>query len=159
MFTCTHAHGSVVAWRVESASNAGDPSLIPGWEDPLKKETTTHSSILAWKIPWTEEPGGLQFTGSQRVGQNWETSLSHRWRLGIRHMTKSGKVRRQMLRKGWFGTLKTNCPFLVSLKYRRKFLNLYNYLKICQLMVYTVPKQKFETNKRYQSPKNFWHPQ
>ena len=83
----------------------------------------------------------------------------HRWRLGIRHMTKSGKVRRQMLRKGWFGTLKTNCPFLVSLKYRRKFLNLYNYLKICQLMVYTVPKQKFETNKRYQSPKNFWHPQ
>ena len=38
-----------------------------GWEDPLKKEMATHSSILAWRIPWTEEPGGLQSTGSQRV--------------------------------------------------------------------------------------------
>ena len=37
------------------------------WEDPLDKGTATHSSILAWKIPWTEEPGGLQSTGSQRV--------------------------------------------------------------------------------------------
>ena len=36
-----------------------------GWEDPLEKEMVTHSSILAWKIPWTEEPGGLQPTGSQ----------------------------------------------------------------------------------------------
>ena len=36
-----------------------------GWEDPLEKEMTTHSSILAWRIPWTEEPGGLQFMGSQ----------------------------------------------------------------------------------------------
>ena len=35
-----------------------------GWEDPLEKEMATHSSILAWKIPWTEEPGGLQFMGS-----------------------------------------------------------------------------------------------
>ena len=37
------------------------------WEDPLEKECTTHSSILAWQIPWTEEPGGLQFMASQRV--------------------------------------------------------------------------------------------
>ena len=37
------------------------------WEDPLEKEMTTHSSILAWRIPWTEEPGRLQFTESQRV--------------------------------------------------------------------------------------------
>ena len=36
-----------------------------GGEDPLEKEMATHSSILAWKIPWTEEPGGLQYTGSQ----------------------------------------------------------------------------------------------
>ena len=36
-------------------------------EDPLEKEMATHSSILAWRIPWTEEPGGLQSTGSQRV--------------------------------------------------------------------------------------------
>ena len=38
-----------------------------GWEDPLQKEMTTHSSILDWRIPWTEEPGGLQSMGSQRV--------------------------------------------------------------------------------------------
>ena len=38
-----------------------------GWEDPLEKEIATHSSILAWRIPWTEEPGGLQSTGLQRV--------------------------------------------------------------------------------------------
>ena len=38
-----------------------------GWEDPLAKEMATHSSTLAWKIPWTEKPGRLQSTGSQRV--------------------------------------------------------------------------------------------
>ena len=41
-----------------------------GWKDPLEKENATHSSILAWRIPWTEEPGGLQSMGSQRVGHN-----------------------------------------------------------------------------------------
>ena len=41
-----------------------------GWEDPLEKEMATHSSILAWRFPWTEEPGGLQSMGSQRVGHN-----------------------------------------------------------------------------------------
>ena len=46
------------------------------WEDPLEKEMATHSSILAWRIPWTEEPDGLQPMGSQRVGHNWATSLS-----------------------------------------------------------------------------------
>ena len=41
-----------------------------GWEDPLEKEMATHSSTLAWKIPWTEEPGRLQSMGSQRVGDD-----------------------------------------------------------------------------------------
>ena len=41
-----------------------------GWEDPLEKEMATHSSILAWKISWIEEPGGLQSMGSQRVRHN-----------------------------------------------------------------------------------------
>ena len=40
------------------------------WEDPLEKGMATHSSILAWRIPWTEEPGGLQSMGSQRVGHD-----------------------------------------------------------------------------------------
>ena len=43
----------------ESACNAGDPVWSLGWEDPLEKGTSTHSRILAWRIPWTEEPGGL----------------------------------------------------------------------------------------------------
>ena len=46
-----------------------------GQEDPLEKEMATHSSIFAWRIPWTEEPGGLPSTGLQRVGHDWATSL------------------------------------------------------------------------------------
>ena len=45
-------------------------------EDPLEEETTTRSSILAWKIPWTEGPGGLQSTGLPRVGQDLATNQS-----------------------------------------------------------------------------------
>ena len=45
-----------------------------GWEDPLEKEMAPHSSFLAWKISWTEEPGGLQSMGSQRVRHNWVTN-------------------------------------------------------------------------------------
>ena len=41
-----------------------------GWEDPLEKRMATHSSVLVWRIPWTEEPGGLQSMGSQRVGHD-----------------------------------------------------------------------------------------
>ena len=44
------------------------PSL--GWEDPLEEEMGAHSSVPAWRIPWTEEPGGPQSTGSQRVGHD-----------------------------------------------------------------------------------------
>ena len=49
----------------------GVPSL--GREDALEKEMATHSSVLAWRIPWTEEPGGLQSTGSQRGGHDLAT--------------------------------------------------------------------------------------
>ena len=48
-------------------ANPGDPDQSLGQEDPLEKEMATPSSILAWRIPWTEEPGGLQPMGSQRV--------------------------------------------------------------------------------------------
>ena len=49
-----------------------------GREDPLEKEMATHSSILAQRIPWMEEPGGLQSMGSQRVGHDWVTSHTHK---------------------------------------------------------------------------------
>ena len=55
-------------------ANAGDNETqvrFPSWEDPLEEGMTTHSSILAWRIPWTEEPGGLLSKGLQRVGHNW----------------------------------------------------------------------------------------
>ena len=45
-----------------------------GWEDPLEKGMATHPNILAWRIPWIEEPGGLQFMQSQRVGHDLETN-------------------------------------------------------------------------------------
>ena len=57
-----------MAQRVESLPALQEtwvPSL--GWEDHLEKELLTHASFLAWSIPWTEEPGGLQSLGSQRV--------------------------------------------------------------------------------------------
>ena len=50
-----------------SPANAGDADLIPGSEDPLQEEMAIHSSILSWKIPWREEPGGLQSMRSKRV--------------------------------------------------------------------------------------------
>ena len=54
-------------------ANAGgtrDAGSIPGWEDPLEEEMTTQFSILDWKMLWTEEPGGLQSKGLQRVGHD-----------------------------------------------------------------------------------------
>ena len=46
-------------------------------EDPLEEEMATHSSILAWEIPWTVETGGLQSMGSQRIGHNWTIEYAH----------------------------------------------------------------------------------
>ena len=51
----------------KSPANAGDVVLIPGLEDPLEEEIETHSSLLAGRMPWTEEPGGLQSMRLQRV--------------------------------------------------------------------------------------------
>ena len=54
----------------EFARNVGDLDSILGWEDPLEKRMATHSSIPVWRITWTEEPGGVQSVGLQRMGQN-----------------------------------------------------------------------------------------
>ena len=53
-----------------STCNAGDPGRSPRGEDPLEQELAAHSSVLAWRISWTEEPGGLQSMGLQRVGHD-----------------------------------------------------------------------------------------
>ena len=61
------------AKKQKTLPNVGDvkdEGLILDWEDPLEKGMATYFSILAWRIPWTEEPGGLQSIESQRVGHN-----------------------------------------------------------------------------------------
>ena len=76
-----------------SPAHSGDPGdlgSIPGlgrslaWDDPLEKGMATHSCILAWRIPWTGEPGGLQPMGSQRVRLSMQElrSIHFTWRLG-----------------------------------------------------------------------------
>ena len=59
--------GAMVKNPPTNAGNTRDAGSVPVWEDPLEQKMATHSSILAWKIPWTEEPGGLQSMGLQRV--------------------------------------------------------------------------------------------
>ena len=91
------------------------PSL--GQEDPLEKEMATHSSILAWEIPWTEEPDGLQSMGSQRVGHDWATNPlveawgsrgPRRWRICLKSHNMSSPTERDLhlhcasrLEKSW----------------------------------------------------------
>ena len=57
-------------------TNTGDEDLIPGSEDPLREEMATYSSILAWKIPWTENPGGLQSMGHKESDTTEQISVS-----------------------------------------------------------------------------------
>ena len=109
----------------ESACNAGDLGSMPGlgsppwegngnplwflgYEDPMEKGLATPSSILAWKIPWTEEPGGLQSTDLPRVGHDWATNT---FTLLIRRSTLLKKTlmlektegRRRRNNRGWDG--------------------------------------------------------
>ena len=73
------AEASLVAQRLKHLPAMQETRVQSlGREDPLEKEMATHSSILAWRIPWTEKPGRLQSTGSQRVRHDWVTSLHFR---------------------------------------------------------------------------------
>ena len=65
-------------WNVKKLSAIWETGVqSPGWEDLLKKEIATHSSTLAWRIPWTEEPGGLESMGMQRVRHDWGDLVQH----------------------------------------------------------------------------------
>ena len=82
---------SLVAWRLKRLPTTRETWVRSlGREDPLEKEMATHSSILGWRIPWTEEPDGLQSVGSQRVGHDWAHTLS----LFTVHPTMSWSVAR-----------------------------------------------------------------
>ena len=101
---CVTWEASLVAQTVKSLCAMQETRIRSlGWEDPLEKETAAHSSILAWKIPWTMEPGRLQSMGSQRVGHDSATSLtwSHNkkanevWTIQLFHRLQ--RVKRQQL--------------------------------------------------------------
>ena len=77
---CIHIHvwASLVAQWLKSLTAMQETRVQAlGWEDPLEKKMATHSNILAWKIPWTEKPGGLQSVGQQTVGHNWAHTDTH----------------------------------------------------------------------------------
>ena len=110
--TCIYHAGclhSLVAQRVKHLPAMWKTWVwLLGWEDPLEKEMATHSSILAWKIQWTEKPGGLNSMGSQRVGHDWATSLSHRWHYPNGRKWRGPKETLDEGEKGeWKGWLKT----------------------------------------------------
>ena len=70
--TLSIERASLVAQMVKNLLEMQDMQVRSlGWEDPLEKGMTNHSSILSWRIPWTEEPGRLKSTVSQRVGHDW----------------------------------------------------------------------------------------
>ena len=71
------AVGTVVKNLSAKARDTRDAGLIPGLGLPLEEGIATHSSALAWRIPWTEEPGGLQSMGSQRVRHDWAQTQPH----------------------------------------------------------------------------------
>ena len=95
-----------------------------GWEDLLEKGMTTHSSILAWRIPWTEEPGGLQSIGSQRVRHDWTTNtftstylLSHPvilWDLFMSLEIALGKAQVQFSLLPQFSSVAQSCLTLCN---------------------------------------------
>ena len=73
-----------------SAGGVRDEGSIMGWEDRLEKEMATHSSTLAWRIPWTEEPGRLLFTGLQRVGTRLSDFIFH-----FHNLSSQGKKKKR----------------------------------------------------------------
>ena len=105
-----------------------------GREDLLEKEMATHSSILAWRIPWTEEPGGLQSTGLQRVGHDCATSLHE----AVTVVWDGGKARFKVLslvlKKCFLGymipsTLIEVCLFLICLSYMLASASMLDYAR------------------------------
>ena len=73
-----HGRASLVAYMVKNLPAMQETQVWSlGREDPLEKGMATYSSILAWRISWTEEPGGLESMGLQRVGHDWATKHEH----------------------------------------------------------------------------------
>ena len=118
-----NAYYSLVAQRLKRLTPMQETRVRSlGREDPLEKEMATHSSILAWRISWTEEPGGLQSTGLQRVGHDWATSLS----LSLR-TTMAGSYSRFMFNfvRSCQIVFQVIVPFCIPISNEGEFLTLY----------------------------------
>ena len=94
------------AWRIHLQMQEMRIQSL-GWEEPLEKGMATHSSILAWRIPWAEEPGGLQSKGSQRVRHNWVTEHVH---SGAPRFWRSSITQRKRSAGSGTHTLGLSCP-------------------------------------------------
>ena len=95
---------SLVAQMVKSLSAMQKTQVLSlGLEDPLEVDRATHSSTLAWRIPWTEEPGGRQSIGSQRIGHDWST-ITHSLNDSkcFQNWKWLGKYFRAVFNLGWF---------------------------------------------------------
>ena len=97
----------------------------PAWEDPLEKKTTTHSSILAWKTPWTEEPGGLQSMGLRRIRDDWATdTFTLRKTEGTTEVTQDLNLTPEK-HKDKYNSLSAVCLFRLLLGEHRQALRLF----------------------------------
>ena len=109
-----------------------------GQEDLLEKEMATHSSILAWRIPWTEEPGGLQSTGLQRVGHNRAFTFTLKI---LRAITKVSVI----VKCYWHCYCHSEKRFLTKVSYRRKRTKPGKASKKCKWILRTMGNnQRFE---------------
>ena len=109
---CSKGPSQVVPVVKKLPTNAGDIETQVwslGREDPLEKGMATHSSILAWKIPWTEESGGLQSVGSRRVGYDWVRT--EHWALSEKKIKETFIVWRNEWKKKYLVTFYFLFPF------------------------------------------------
>ena len=97
----------------EFTCSAGDPGSIPGLG--RSPEEGTHSSILAWRIPWAEEPDGLQPMGSQRIGHDWVTNSFHLWNNYLKTCINEAIPYQPLPNNNWFqGRSKEQCHYDVK---------------------------------------------
>ena len=131
-----------------------------GREDPLEEEMATHSSVLAWRIPWTEELAGLQSTGSQRVGHDWATSLSGD--AVVKNFSANAEDSKDVglilgLGRPWSGKWQPNPVFLLGKSHEQRSLADYSPWGLKQLdMTLWAGKSQFswlfDKNCRYFNP-------
>ena len=105
----------VVKNPLANAGDVRDGGSVPGLGDSLEEGMTTLSSILAWRIPWTEEPGRLHSVGSDRVGHDW-SDLAHTHRLGIAQVNTHCSVNLSPVGSGWV-FMQASSALLLSMSY------------------------------------------